>query len=161
IQGGTIALMNGTLVIDIARITYTNDPTTVNVTAPPPATPGQMPTSTGTTVTLQVNSLLDVGGRICVSKPGANVTSTTAPMCIFAGGVDRILMYEESSTGKLTFTIKNANLSVLNKFDMHLDFQYKELSGGVAVTFAGRGTIGPVGAAEAIIVGNIETGDNF
>ncbi|MDB4906310.1 MAG: hypothetical protein JWO05_1094 [Gemmatimonadetes bacterium] len=156
VEGGTLALMNGALLIDVARFSYKDSPSTIKVMSSPPP-PGKMPTGAGTE-DLAVNYHINMGGRICVGKPGNSAVNVNAATCIFSGGIDQLLMYEEASNGNVTFSISNLNANVQKTFDMHLSMRYNEVAGGAGIAFAGNGT--SVLGNEFIVAGAVEVGDN-
>jgi hypothetical protein len=156
VQGGMIALLNGAMILDVQQVSFSDKPSTIQVIAPPPP-PGQMP-SQATFQTIAVNSNLSFGGRICVAKPGSPLPSD-ASNCIMAGGMDRLLLYEETATNRTTFVINKANVKVKDMINLELYFRYTEVAGGAGIAFAGSGVIAQTGQ-DIIAAGQLEIGDD-
>jgi hypothetical protein len=166
IDGGTLALMNGALIIDVARITFSDRPKKITVSKPPEK-PSGMP-SKAPDVEITVNYVLDFGGTICWQKPGGGAMSGDAKDCIMGGGVERVLYYV-TPDGVKTLSIQKAQISVQEKLALELNFKMVTGNGSSSVQFAGIGQWGGKfkkggggdRTKELIIAGAIEIGTNF
>lgn len=124
-DGGTFTVQN-TVKIVVGRLAWSDSDTSIYVpVARPPAANGEIQRDS---VLAPVSSFVDFGASVDIAD-------------VFAGGVDRVLVYVRSDDNTSHFLIENLKVEIPGVIDFTANFNYDQLVDGFDLALSTEGTL--------------------